>query len=362
METIQNTELCNKSVLLIADYNVSISNGKIKSAFKINETLKTIKYIQDQSPKAFYIVTHLGRPKSRNECDLKPIFEYLSRFIPCINQKEIKDFNNKSQGIFFCDNSRYYLEGELKEFYSHFNVIVNDAFGCSHRPMPVKTCAGFLMQKEISALESVKNCDFLIIGGAKAKDKIELVKHFNSITFLGGLLAVGLMRSMGCEMGIGDEIIDHLAFSNRIKSQFNCDNINNSKYSIYLPVDFMVITKTNSYIIRNTNEILETDTIIDIGQQSIDLIKKLSKKSKLIFWNGPVGKFEDENAKSTGEIVKLLVESDAKVVVGGGETLVAAEEYSENEKFYHVSTGGGAMLNYLSGQVMPGIESLFQEK
>jgi phosphoglycerate kinase len=413
---VQNSNLKNKKVLLLVDYNVPVEN-KIRvsnstsstranlilstdsnynsilgSTFKIDQTLKTIKFIKEQEPTVLFILTHLGRPKGREECKVTPIFEYLKSVFNC-DYVEIRSFPNSANSIsmeanssiFFGDNSRYYSESELNEFYRQFDVIVNDAFGCAHRPLCIKTVAGFLIQKEIKKLENIKNCDLLILGGAKGNEKMKIVKKIEGPCYLAGLLAVEIMRELGHEMGIPfgsqnkqQKVIEKEDdFNFKIGIDTVRDNLNENQTRlesssqvdsavVYLPVDFLVLTGDGQYKIKNFNEILKNDSVLDIGEKTVGEIEKFVKKigkktdgkSKKIFWNGPVGKFEDEKAISTKKVVEILANFEGKTIVGGGETLTAVLKYSSLEKFDHVSTGGGAMLSFLSGEHMPGIESL----
>lgn len=351
MKTIQELVKNNqKSILLIVDYNISLHNGKIDSTFKIDQTLETIKYLKSQNPTILFILTHFGRPKSKNEYKVDPIFEYLQTILPEVQFLPISKFENPKKGLYFGDNLRYYTDEELTKFYKHFNIVVNEAFGSAHRPINCRCYAGFLMQKEINTLKTVKSCDLLIMGGAKANDKLVLVKKFDKTVFLGGLLAVQFMKGLGYQVGKTLETIE----DSEIKKRVDCEESNR----VYLPVDFLVITEFNKYEQKKVQEILKTDTIIDIGNKSIELLNKLVGNSSFILWNGPLGKFEDEHAISTKRTIEILANSNSKVVIGGGESLTAVQRFSSIEKFFHVSTGGGSMLSYLTGTSMPGIDSL----
>lgn len=347
MKIIQNLNCSAKSILLIVDYNVNILNGQISSSFKIDCTIETINHIKSQEPLILFILTHLGRPTSRDSCSVEPIHQYLSLILPGIEYMPIDKFDAKS-GLFFGDNSRYYSSDELNEFYSHFDVIVNDAFGKAHRPMNCKCYAGLLMQKEVEILRKLKSVDMVIMGGAKDKSKV--INRFNSRVFIGGLLGIQLMKGLGYQVGKTEKAIEGKELETRIKLE--------GENQIFLPLDFIVKTADDKIEKRSMDKVQENDTIIDIGEESINLIEQLVLKANLILWNGPLGKFEDKNAPSTEKLVKILERVGEKVVIGGGESSMAVQKYSSIDKFHHVSTGGGAMLNYLTGSEMPGLESV----
>ncbi|ELA40972.1 uncharacterized protein VICG_02002 [Vittaforma corneae ATCC 50505] len=354
---LEKAEIKNRKVLLIVDYNTKELNG---SVFKVDQTLPTIQYVLDKEPVVLFILTHLGRPKDRKSHSTRPLYNYLKEKISKSNKiiryvlvSEYSPSNgiksSKEGSILFGDNSRYYSKAELEDFYTNFDIIINDAFGCAHREAPFRAYAGFLMMKEIEALSLALGCDFLIMGGAKVSDKIKLVQQFNTTVFLGGAIATSIYKSKGYEVG-----------SNTLVEEIVDISINNKVNNIILPVDFIVINKEQGYENKEIGAILKTDTVIDIGSKSVENLERLVGKSRFILWNGPLGKFEDPKARSTHLLVEKLIKGKARVVAGGGETTSAIFRCnaSAGSELYHISTGGGAMLSFLGGKHMPGIESV----
>lgn len=373
MKMTIKTKCKGKNVLLIVDYNLKTNKaGSLRSTYKIDQTFSSIRSILDKNPQSLTICSHLGRPKNKNSNSTIPIYKYLQQKIPNIKYVTIKEILKKYSntiddernillGIIFTDNSRYYNEKTLKEFYGNFDVIINDAFGCSHRKNYYnKAHPGILMQKEIHKTKNMPNFDLVIIGGSKIKDKLKYINNITGRIFLGGGLAISILKELSYEIG-----------NNSIYSKFNIKELkktvildgnivvsNESNNMVILPVDFLVINKNGEYTQKDYKNILENDVIIDVGDKSIDLINQNIKSAKSVFWNGPIGKYEDKNAVGTKKLIRTLELSSAKILIGGGESLDAVEKYSNTTKFYHVSTGGGAMLHLISGLKMPGLESL----
>lgn len=382
MLTVLDAPLQNKHVLLVADFNVALNNNDIVNTYKIDQTLPTIKYILESGCRSLTISTHLGRPKNRDECSVDPVFKYLSTKVNNLQYEEISNYIKSSSLNFtspschgrileLTDNSRYYSETDLENFYKKFDLIVNDAFGCAHRKAPFKSYAGFLMEKEINNLELTKKSDLVIMGGAKISDKLQILETFNATIFVGGCLGQTILKSLGYEMGDksrvekydNHNILNRLSILGHDDLVFNRDSAHKScqtSAKIYLPSDFLVIEDKVNYKLKGFDGVGIHDECIDVGPKTMSYLGKLIKKSNLIFWNGPSGKIEDENAVSTKKLVEMLENSHAKVVCGGGETLCAVQKYSKIKNFEHVSTGGGAMLQMLNGGDMPGIASILK--
>lgn len=354
MKTLDDAQIGGKNVLIIVDYNVQIVDGQMMSTFKVDQTVETIRVAMSKSPKALAICTHLGRPESRKEYSTIPIFNYLSSIFERLRYVEIETIvgSGLEHGdLVFTDNSRYYSHEQRSEFYGTFDLIVNDAFGCAHRPVSCRAYAGLLMEREVRALKSLKHCDLLIMGGAKISDKLKLLERFSCKIFLSGCLGVSVLKHMGLEVGGRSLCADY--DSSHIVGRV-------SSGEVILPVDFKVQECGGEYMTKDRDCIESTDAIIDIGTKSAAILMDLVDRSKMIFWNGPVGKFEDPQASATGQLVQKLATSGSKVLVGGGETTCAILSYSSVDKFHHVSTGGGALLCFLCGEKMPGIESIYE--
>jgi len=342
MKQIQNAELKDKRVLLRADFNVAIENEDAREAYKIQACKESLIYLLSQDAKVA-LVSHLGRPegKPNPEFSLRPIADDVERILgvkikfvdDCIGEKVEKGLDElQVNEVLLLENVRFYQgeESNSEEFSrklsKNFDVFINDAFSVCHRNQASVTgvanilpsYAGFWLQKEIVNLDKIKNNPehpaVAIIGGAKIETKLPLIKSFEKIydnILVGGKIA--------------NEAIDQkIVFSEKV----------------ILPMDFV-------------------GDRFDIGDKTIKKFSEIIKNSKTIVWNGPMGKFEEQKyAIGTEEILKAVMNSGAFTLMGGGESVELLEEKKVMEKISFVSTGGGAMLEYLSGNPMPGIEAL----
>lgn len=347
-----------------------------RHVFKIDQTLPTIEYILEKTPYVLFILTHLGRPTesfkdAHRSFSTEPLYEYLKEKL---NKDEVSTeitfvevmkyleedgtaptmIGNK---VLFGDNLRYYPQDVLETFYGKFDVIVNDAFGSSHRPAPFKAYAGFLMRDEIEALKSAAQSDLTIIGGAKASEKLRVAQKVPGQVFLAGLLATSAYKQQGYEIGE--------------KTKYEeIEGLDELGGRAVLPEDFKVINKDGVYEDRKIGEIVKTDTVIDVGTRSIEKLEQLVEEAKVVLWNGPLGKFEDDRAGATRRLIEKLSRGPAKVILGGGETLSALfrvlgpgfRPERTDGGIFHISTGGGAMLSFLEGERMPGVASVCDDE
>ena len=343
MRRIQNTKIKNKKVLLRVDFNVAAENGRIKEEFKIKAVKETIEYLLKKNCK-IALVSHFGRPDGKNipEFSFAPLAEDIGKILrnkiifvdDCIGDEVKENLDNlKSGEIMLLENVRFY-EGEetndeefAKKLAAGFDVFINDAFSVCHRDQASVTgvtnflpsYAGIRLQKEIFEMEKIKNNfarpAIAIIGGAKIETKLPVIKFF-------------------------EEKYDYILVGGKIANEALDQKINFSE-KVILPFDF-------------------ADNRLDIGPKTIEKFKEIIKSAKTIVWNGPLGKFEEEKyAKGTYKILDAVLKNkNAYSVVGGGETLEVLEKNNTMDKISFVSTGGGAMLKYLSGGKMPGIECL----
>lgn len=344
MKKIQDANLENKKVLVRVDFNVGISDGKIQEKFKLQACKETIDYILSQEGTRVAVCSHLGRPdgKVNSEFSLLQIRETLEETLErkvvfvddCVGEKVSDVMANLSNNeILLLENVRFYEEEEkndddfAEKLATNFDIFVNEAFSVCHRDQASVTgvtkflpsFAGFWLQKEMENLNNVFNNPVhpavAIIGGAKIETKLPLIQKFESsyeAVLVGGMIA--------------NEAIDQkLSFSEKV----------------ILPVDFADEQRR------------------DIGEKTIEKFQEIILGAKTIVWNGPLGKFEESPFdKSTRIILEAVVKSEAFVLIGGGESVQVLEENGLIEKISFVSTGGGAMLEYLSGNSMPGIEAL----
>ena len=368
------------NVLIRSDLNVPIRNGTVLDNFRIKKSIEYIEELQNISSSVTFI-SHLGRPKGvEDSLSLKPISDEMSKLlnqdVVFINNNLDEDIKNilksKEKGIFLLENLRF-NEGEImndekfaKGLSSPFDTYILDAFGASHREHAsivkignhLNSFQGPLMSKEIEELDKVlneSNQDFtIILGGAKASDKLALIKNLlprvNSL-LIGGGMCFTFLKALGHNIGNSlceDQFIE--------SAKEILDSANGKK--ITLPVDFGVTKAIDSHARNNIDlsQFSDDDIGVDIGKETIKNFQEILSKSKTIFWNGPMGVFEvDEFSLGTKEITNAIAEMEVYSIVGGGDSVNAINRFSNVDKFNHVSTGGGASLEYLEGKALPGV-------
>ena len=368
------------NVLIRSDLNVPIRNGTVLDNFRIKKSIEYIEELQNISSSVTFI-SHLGRPKGvEDSLSLKPISDEMSKLlnqdVVFINNNLDEDIKNilksKEKGIFLLENLRF-NEGEImndekfaKGISSPFDTYILDAFGASHREHAsivkignhLNSFQGPLMFKEIVELDKVlneSNQDFtIILGGAKASDKLALIKNLlprvNSL-LIGGGMCFTFLKALGHNIGNSlceDQFIE--------SAKEILDSANGKK--ITLPVDFGVTKAIDSHARNNIDlsQFSDDDIGVDIGKETIKNFQEILSKSKTIFWNGPMGVFEvDEFSHGTKEITNAIAEMEVYSIVGGGDSVNAINRFSNVDKFNHVSTGGGASLEYLEGKALPGV-------
>tara|TARA_B100001057_G_scaffold499560_1_gene610710 strand:+ start:1922 stop:3112 length:1191 start_codon:yes stop_codon:yes gene_type:complete len=387
----ESIDIENKRVILRSDFNVPVLNEVIQDKTRINLSLPFIQNLLKRKAKVL-LISHLGRPKNDNDIrlSLKPIFRYLkekisnkiyfySDKITDQTQKKISFLNN-SELIFF-ENIRF-NEGEIKNednfakiLSSIGDIYINDAFSCSHRKQAsihkitkyVKNSyAGPLLMKEILSINVVlgskKNPTTCIIGGSKISTKlgviISLIKKVDNLIIVGAM-ANNFIKFKGNNIGKsliedGSEKIIKEIYSEAKKN--DCE--------IIIPTDYAVSESTEGDAsLREQNKLSDNEIILDIGPQTIEKISKIIDVSKTVLWNGPAGYFENQNfSNGTISIAKKIsgnTNSKSLIsIVGGGDTISAIKNNDFNLNFTHLSTAGGAFLEYIEGKNLPGIEVL----
>ena len=329
--------LKGKTALVRVDFNVPIKNGKVQDDFRIVKALPTIKFLLKGGAK-IVLITHLGEDGSAS---LEPVIKHffaISKISP--------------ERVSFFDNIRKF-PGEMKndpvfakELSKMGDIYVNEAFSVSHRlhasivtlPKLLPAYAGLQLEEEVKnlshALKNTKHPFLFILGGAKFSTKMPLIKKYLKLAdcvFVGGALANDFLKANGYD--VGKSLVSD--------NNFGIEKLLKNK-KLILPTDF----------------VKKDGVIVDIGNESINNLASLIKKSKLILWNGPLGKYEDGGGDATKKILKLIASSKAETIIGGGDTVTLISQMKMEKKFSFVSTGGGATLDFLANGTLPGIKAL----
>lgn len=388
-KTVKDIDVKGKKVLVRCDFNVPYDeNRKITDNRRIVAALPTIKYLLENDCKVI-LCSHLGRPKGevKPEYSMNIVAEELSRLLGQ-EVKLAKDVvgpdakalasNLQAGEVMLLENVRYEAgeekndENLSKEFASMAELFVNDAFGTAHRAHSSTTgvasylpaVSGFLIEKELkflgSALENPERPFMAILGGKKVSDKIGVINALLEkvdVLMIGGAMAYTFFKSMGYEVGNSICELDKLDLAKELMEKAKAKGV-----KFMLPVDTKVGKEfdpnTESKTVKYT-EIPDGWEGYDIGQETIEMYSKELQNAKTVIWNGPVGLFEfDQFAVGTNSIAQALANVDAVKIIGGGDSAAAVEKAGLAEKFTHISTGGGASLEFLEGKKLPGIEAL----
>jgi len=391
--TIDDVQLKGKRVLVRVDFNVPLDeNQKITDDKRITAAMPTIEKIIKDGGKTI-LMSHLGRPKGKvqPEFSLKPVAEKLSYLL----NKEVK-FANDSVGsnvaslvstlndgdVLLLENLRFHIEETdndetfSKELASLGDIYVNDAFGSAHRAHAstegvtkfIDTCvSGYLMQKELNYLHNAiaePNRPFTaILGGAKITGKIDVIENLLKkvdTLIIGGGMAYTFYKAQGFEIGTSLLDADKVELAKEMLTKFKSSNV-----KVLLPTDVVVAREFDN---ASPSEVVKVNSMpsdkmgLDIGPESIELFCAEIKKSKTVVWNGPMGVFEFTNfANGTNAVANALAEATengAITIIGGGDSASAIKKAGLDKKVSHVSTGGGASLEFLEGKVLPGVEAL----
>ena len=392
-KTIRDFDLDSKKVIIRCDFNVPIKNGIVQDDNRIRKSIPTIKYAIDNNAKVI-LLSHLGRIKNDEDKKNNSLLPVAKRLSELIGQNVI--FVNETRGdvvenminsmkckdIILLENTRYEDYPDKKEssndkelgcyWASLGDIFINDAFGTAHRSHAsnvgiasnIPSGIGFLIEKEMKSLDGItynpKSPYTVILGGAKMSDKIKVIdKLIEKCDYMlfGGGIANTFLVAKGYDLK---------------KSIYDSESVEHAKkllgtYSdkIVLPLDGYGTyefgdSKDKKY--ESLDDIKNDIMILDIGEKTIELYDEYIKKSKTIFLNGPVGVFEFDNFSfGTKELLKKIYESGANVIVGGGDSAHAAIKFGYEDKFSHISTGGGASIEYIEGKKLPGIQ-IIQDK
>ncbi|BFH10647.1 phosphoglycerate kinase [Paenibacillus melissococcoides] len=387
-KSVRDIDVKGKRVFVRVDFNVPLEDGKITDDTRIRETLPTIQYLVEQGAKII-LASHLGRPKGEvvESMRLTPAANRLSELLgkpvkkldESIGEQVQAEINRMNDGdIVVLENVRFHKgeeknEPELaKAFAALADVYVNDAFGAAHRAHAstegiahhLPAVSGLLMEKELSvlgkALSNPERPFTSIIGGSKVKDKIDVINKMLEISdnvIIGGGLAYTFFKAQGYE--IGQSLCDNekldvaLGFIEKAKQLGK---------NFYLPVDIVV---SDDFSADANTKVVSVDEIpadwegIDIGPKTCEIYADVIKNSKLIVWNGPMGVFEIEPfSHGTRAVAQACAETEGYTVIGGGDSAAAVEKFHLKDKMDHISTGGGASLEFMEGKQLPGVVAL----
>lgn len=387
--TLQDLDLKGKRVLVRADFNVPLdADLKITDDTRIRATLPTLKYILHNGAKKLIIMSHLGRPdgKAAAKYSLAPVAKRLQELMgepvlfvdDCVGAGIKEQIAACAQKIVLLENLRFHPEEEendsafAKKLASLADIFVNDAFGTCHRAHAstegiakyLPSVSGFLVKKEIEYFEkATKNPAkpyVAILGGAKVSDKIGVITNLmNKVDaiLIGGAMAYTFLKSEGIDIGKSKLEADKVDLAKEILKNAEAMHVR-----ILLPVDHVVADKVDAGAkteVVNGEAIPDGKIGLDIGPRTVTEFEKVLKDAKTVVWNGPVGFFEIKPfSKGTEELAKFLTRTKATTIIGGGDTAAAIYELGLEDKMSHISTGGGASLEYLEGKTLPGIAAL----
>jgi phosphoglycerate kinase len=393
-KSVMDINLAGKKVIMRVDFNVPLKDGVIGDDMRIRAALPTIEYVLKQEGTSLVLMSHLGRPKGQKipEMSLAPVAERLESLIgtkvkmldDCIGEGVKKACSEIKAGeVILLENLRYY-DGETskdddvripfaKQLGELADVYVNDAFGTAHREHAstatitkfMDTCvAGFLLEKEINFFEKINHgADkpfVAIVGGAKVSSKISVLENLLTkvdALIIGGGMAYTFLKAQGYSVGkslVEDDYID--------TAKKSLEAAEKSGVKLLLPVDHIGAKEfgANALPVAVDGENVPDDLMgLDVGPKSLALYKEILADAKTILWNGPLGVFEfPAFAKGTEEIARMIADLDAVSIIGGGDSVAAVNKFDLADKMSHVSTGGGASLEYIEGKILPGVAKL----
>ncbi|AAT61096.1 MULTISPECIES: phosphoglycerate kinase [Bacillus] len=388
-KSIRDVDLKGKRVFCRVDFNVPMKEGKITDETRIRAALPTIQYLVEQGAKVI-LASHLGRPKGQavEELRLTPVAARLGELLGKDVKKADEAFGPVAQemvaamnegDVLVLENVRFYAgeeknDAELaKEFAALADIFVNDAFGAAHRAHAstagiadyLPAVSGLLMEKELEvlgkALSNPERPFTAIIGGAKVKDKIGVIRHLLDKVdnlIIGGGLAYTFVKALGHEIGLSLCEDDKIELAKEFMQLAKEKGVN-----FYMPVDVVI---TEEFSETATTKIVGIDSIpsnwegVDIGPKTREIYADVIKNSKLVVWNGPMGVFEmTPFSQGTKAVGQALADAEGTYsVIGGGDSAAAVEKFGMADKMSHISTGGGASLEFMEGKELPGVVCL----
>ncbi|MFH1281742.1 MAG: phosphoglycerate kinase, partial [Candidatus Omnitrophota bacterium] len=386
--TLKDLDLKNKTVLVRADFNVPLdANLNITDDMRIRSTIPTLKYILEQGAKKLVVMSHLGRPDGKvvAKYSLKPVALRLKGllgqevlFLPdCVGANIKPEIDQTKEKVILLENLRFHAEEEAndagfaRQLAALADIFVNDAFGTAHRAHAscegithfLKSAAGFLLEKEIKylggAVSNPAKPFMIILGGAKVSDKIGLIEYLLpkcGAIIVGGGMAYTFLKAQGKQIGSSKLEKEKLEIAKSILDQAKQLN-----KEILLPIDHVVVDNINANAKTEITgqDIPDGKIGVDIGPQTIKLFENKLALAKTIVWNGPLGIFEMEAfSRGTREVAQFIANLKTVSIIGGGDTAAAMAKFNLEDKMSHISTGGGASLEFLEGKILPGIAAL----
>lgn len=392
--SLQDLKLKGQKILMRVDFNVPIDDdGSVRDDTRIRLALPSIEYVMSQGGRLI-LISHFKRPNGKKDpkLSLKPVADYLSKLLgnpvplapDCIGPEVEKMVDKMQNGdVLLLENVRFYMGEEHPEKDPEFeknlaklgNIYVNDAFGAAHRKhtstallahhFPEKNALGFLMEKEVSffskLIRNPKRPFYAIIGGAKVGTKIGVLQALTDTIdaiFIGGGMAFTFMKSQG--LSIGDSLCEDEHLETAQSFLKTCAE---KAIQVYFPTDYIIASEFSNDAKRQIASAKEgipaTWRGMDIGPDTIEYWKKVLKQGSTIFWNGPMGVFEFSHfAEGTHSLAIMLADLDSTVVVGGGDSVAAINAMGLQKSFTHVSSGGGAALEFIEFGHLPGLDAL----
>ncbi len=384
IQSIKDLDVSGKRILIRVDFNVPLKNGKVVSDVRIKAALPTIQYALSQNAKVI-LMSHLGRPiegEQDQENSLKPVAERLSKLLNMpvkFKQDWLDGIDLQAGEVALCENVRFNMgekknnEALSRKMAKLCDVFVMDAFATSHRAQAStygvakfapQACAGLLLNKELealgAALENPAKPLAAIVGGAKVSSKLTVLENLVTqvqTLIVGGGIANTFLVAAGHNVGASlyeEDLVETARQLIEAGKANDCE--------IPLPLDVRVATEFSEHataLVKKVEEVSDKDLILDIGPETEKLFAKKLANSKTIVWNGPLGVFEFDNFGSgTQALSKVIAESSAFSLAGGGDTIAAIEKYNIQDKVSYISTAGGAFLEFLEGKPLPAVEML----
>jgi phosphoglycerate kinase len=394
--SIRDLNLAGKRVFIRVDFNVPLEGGKVTDDTRITATIPTIQFAVDKGARVI-LASHLGRPKGQRnpKYSLKPVAEHLSKLIgrpvafaaDCVGDEAAKVINAMKDGdIALLENLRFHPEEEANDpkfagqLASLCDVYVNDAFGAAHRAhastegitkFVKQSAAGFLMEKElrylIGALRDPRRPFVVILGGAKVSDKIQVIENLlksADAVLIGGAMAYTFLKARGLETGKSLVEPDKTELAGQLQAKASERGVN-----LQLPIDHVVAANPDDGAnAKNVSvEATPADMMgLDIGEATRTAFGEIIASAQTIIWNGPMGMFEkppfDSGTRAIAQaVVEASEEGNATSIIGGGDSVAAIQETGLADKITHISTGGGATLELLAGDTLPGVAALSEK-